>query len=188
MREDVGRDVRTEEDFHSAFFVRLRRGGNISSSDFRTCCSVGCLRSSGKAGSNESRASKKSFQGFSFVSPLGISTTEFPSRFTYTSSPSKRNSFGRRTAWLRPFLKSLAVCMAVTDWDMPFGTYRRRPSLKPPAFSCWQPSSHLTKRGRLQPFLKSLAVCRGASYWYISFDIYRRPPSLKPTLCLAKRC
>src|SRR5277367_6900090 len=31
------------------------------------------------------------------------------SRRTYTSEPSKRNSEGRRTAWLRPLRKSLAV-------------------------------------------------------------------------------
>src|SRR3984893_4144328 len=34
-------------------------------------------------------------------------------RFTYTSSPSKRNALGNRTAWLRPFLKSLAVCIRI---------------------------------------------------------------------------
>lgn len=28
----------------------------------------------------------------------------------YTSDPEKRYSDGRRTAWLRPFLKSFAVC------------------------------------------------------------------------------
>src|SRR5574340_1513106 len=33
------------------------------------------------------------------------------SRRTSTSSPSNRNSAGKRTAWLRPFLNSLAVCM-----------------------------------------------------------------------------
>ena len=30
---------------------------------------------------------------------------------------SKRNSAGRRTAWLRPFLKSLAVCMSDSSID-----------------------------------------------------------------------
>src|SRR5580658_6877322 len=43
------------------------------------------------------------------------------SRRTKTSSPSKRNSLGKRTAWLRPFLKSLAVLGAGADGDSAFG-------------------------------------------------------------------
>src|SRR6185369_13005286 len=39
---------------------------------------------------------------------FGSRITAFPSRRTSTLSPSKRNSFGRRTAWLRPVQNRLA--------------------------------------------------------------------------------
>src|SRR5271165_2636062 len=44
----------------------------------------------------------------------GVMTTSPVASFRRmaTSLPSKRNSLGRRTAWLRPFLKSLAVLVA----------------------------------------------------------------------------
>ena len=51
------------------------------------------------------RAVKKSSQDVG----LGGRITCSPSLRMYTSVPSKRNSAGRRTAWLRPLLKSLAV-------------------------------------------------------------------------------
>src|SRR5580704_2132914 len=40
---------------------------------------------------------------------IGKSTTVLPTRFMNTSLPAKRNSFGNRTAWLSPFLNSLAT-------------------------------------------------------------------------------
>ena len=42
----------------------------------------------------------------------GRRITPSPSRSTVTSSVSKRNSLGRRTAWLRPFMKTLAVAIS----------------------------------------------------------------------------
>src|ERR1700730_3927003 len=42
-------------------------------------------------------------------STSGSSNTPRPTRLTRTSLPGRRNSFGRRTAWLRPCLKILAV-------------------------------------------------------------------------------
>src|SRR5437660_7088813 len=41
----------------------------------------------------------------------GSRTTLSPSLLTRSPAPSKRNSFGRRTAWLRPCLNILAVAL-----------------------------------------------------------------------------
>jgi hypothetical protein len=46
-------------------------------------------------------------QGSSF----GIRMTIFPILLIKTSSPEKRNSLGSLTAWLRPFMNTLAVYM-----------------------------------------------------------------------------
>ena len=50
------------------------------------------------------------------------------SRATITSSPSKRNPYGNRTASLRPLLNSFAVSM---DKVSPIGIYRQRVFLAP---------------------------------------------------------
>src|SRR6185437_13409512 len=47
------------------------------------------------------------------ISPSAESTTALPTRLMNTSSPAKRNSLGNRTAWLSPFLKSLATFMVL---------------------------------------------------------------------------
>src|SRR4051812_13534541 len=64
--------------------------------------------SSGKSSGSEARRSKtrKRFCGFS------RKTTSSPRRKISTSSEAKRKSFGRRTAWLLPDLKTLAVGIA----------------------------------------------------------------------------
>src|SRR5260370_22512644 len=44
---------------------------------------------------------------------MGSSTTLSPTLLTRTSVPSKWNSLGRRTAWLRPCINSLAVALMI---------------------------------------------------------------------------
>src|SRR5258706_7369367 len=67
----------------------------------------GCLRPSGI---NGSELNSSSFRNHSLVSSMiGSSSTPRPTRRMRTRSPSKRNSRGSRTAWLRPFWKSLAM-------------------------------------------------------------------------------
>src|SRR5215831_11213957 len=70
----------------------------------------GCWRSLMKSAGNFSRLSTRVSQDFAF----GRSTTALPTRLISTSSPAKRNSLGKRTAWLSPFLNSLAVFIAVS--------------------------------------------------------------------------
>src|SRR3990172_9003044 len=88
-------------------------------------CAHGQSRSMGGPGSRKlSKASRsscgirgrslsRSLSHFSNFLLRGLKMTSpvSGSRRINTSSPSKRNSAGRRTAWLRPFLNSLAVCM-----------------------------------------------------------------------------
>src|SRR6266702_1836528 len=53
-----------------------------------------------------------SWRNHSFTSvTLGSSRTPFPTFRIRTSSPSNRNSFGKRTAWLRPLRNNLAVVL-----------------------------------------------------------------------------
>src|SRR5207244_7840520 len=68
-------------------------------------------RSSRKSGgtSAASRTSKNCFQLLQFGSPDRITSPVTASRRMNTSSPSKRNSAGSRTAWLPPLVKSLAT-------------------------------------------------------------------------------
>src|ERR1019366_3909816 len=79
-----------------------RRFGAIGS---RSSWPVGCSRSSRNPGSNSPRASSRLR-----IEARGqeLRTTLSPCRRTYTSVPLKRNSFGRRTAWLRPCWNNLA--------------------------------------------------------------------------------
>src|SRR5579859_6555022 len=61
---------------------------------------------------------KNSFHNCFLPFFFGISTTLSPARAIRTSLPSKRNSFGRRTAWLRPFMNSLAVLVMERVYTM----------------------------------------------------------------------
>src|SRR5215472_17555272 len=76
----------------------------------RRSTSPGCSRSLIKSGGNFSKLSIRVSQDLAF----GRSTTALPTRLISTSFPVKRNSFGKRTAWLSPFLNNLAVFMAVS--------------------------------------------------------------------------
>ena len=50
-------------------------------------------------------------------------TSPFSSQRIYTVSPSKRKAAGRRTAWLRPLVNSLAVCIAIPSLNIPIKRY-----------------------------------------------------------------
>src|SRR3974377_579701 len=76
----------------------------------RRSASPGCPRSLIKSGGNFSRLSIRVSQDLAF----GSRTTALPTRLISTSSPAKRNSFGKRTAWLSPFLNNLAVFIRIT--------------------------------------------------------------------------
>ena len=76
----------------------------------RRSCVGRSTRSAMKSSVARSELSKKSSQDVG----LGERITCSPSLRMYTSVPSKRNSAGRRTAWLRPLLKSLAVWFAMS--------------------------------------------------------------------------
>src|ERR1017187_10047141 len=85
--------------------VRVEQVGQ--SHDSRLSLLRGCARSAMNSGVKCSRLpSNASQQCFS-----GINTTELPTFFMNTSSPSKRKALGRRTAWLWPFLNNFAVFM-----------------------------------------------------------------------------
>src|SRR6266403_4247265 len=62
-----------------------------------------------RAPSSSRRANHASTSNGCFFS--GSRITLSPTLLTRTSVPSKRNSLGRRTAWLRPCMKSLAVAL-----------------------------------------------------------------------------
>src|ERR1043166_3127675 len=70
---------------------------------------AGCCRPSGMKGSSRYSSSFANHAFTSKGAPIGSSSTPCPIRRTRTSVPGMRNSFGRRTAWLRPCLKSLAI-------------------------------------------------------------------------------
>jgi len=70
---------------------------------------MGWSRSFMKSGENFFRLPINVSQDFA----LGNNTTASPTRWISTSVPSNRNSFGRRTAWLSPFLNSFAVFIRV---------------------------------------------------------------------------
>src|SRR5215831_3340680 len=82
----------------------------LHGSESRRSASLGCSRSLIKSAGNFSRLSIRVSQDLAF----GRSTTALPTRLISTSFPVKRNSFGKRTAWLSPFLNNLAVFMRTT--------------------------------------------------------------------------
>src|ERR1700734_2063706 len=83
----------------------------LHGSDSRRSASRGCSRSLMKSAGNLSKLCTSVSQDLAF----GRSTTALPTRLISTSAPAKRNSFGSRTAWLSPFLKSLAVFTMTTS-------------------------------------------------------------------------
>src|SRR5215469_7070120 len=104
----------------------------LHGSESRRSASSGCSRSLIKSGGNFPRLSIRVSQDLAF----GRSTTALPTRLISTSFPVKRNSFGKRTAWLSPFLNNLAVfkgprcCFIYT-----YSIYRQRSALQPALFS-----------------------------------------------------
>src|SRR5688572_8245638 len=75
-------------------------------------CIGGCFLPSGNSSSPS--GSQLSHHFFQENSSTGSRITALPSRRMETSlTPSKRNSLGRRRAWLRPFLKSLTFFIPV---------------------------------------------------------------------------
>src|SRR6185312_7008708 len=86
-------------------YARIRVEHPFHSSESRCSTSVGCSRELMKSAGNLSRLWTRVSQDLA----LGRSTTALPTRLISTSSPANRNSFGSRTAWLSPFLKSFAV-------------------------------------------------------------------------------
>src|SRR6185369_151123 len=73
--------------------------------------SEGCSRFVMKSCGNLSRLCNKGSHDLAF----GNNTTALPARLMKTSFPSNRNSLGRRTAWLSPFLNSFAVFMGASS-------------------------------------------------------------------------
>src|SRR6185437_5287740 len=92
-------------------YARIRIQHPPHGNGLRCSDSLGCSRSVMKSPGNLSKLSSSVSHDFAF----GSSTTALPILLMRTSSPAKRNSFGRRTAWLSPFLNSFAVFMVITS-------------------------------------------------------------------------
>jgi hypothetical protein len=71
-------------------------------------------------GSDASRSSSANHAATSVTT--GSTSTPRPARRTLTRSPLNLNSRGSRTAWLRPFLNSLAVVLTIPS---PLGLYQK---------------------------------------------------------------
>src|SRR6266567_76523 len=100
--DDVNRDVGVEADHSSK---KTRGSGSTGGSSGRP---------SGRKSrppSSSRRANHASASNGCFVRDSRITLS--PTLLTRTSVPSKRNSLGRRTAWLRPCMNSLAVALMI---------------------------------------------------------------------------
>src|SRR5712691_9913180 len=100
--DDVNRDVGIEADHSSK---KTRGSGSTGGSS-----GIPSGRKS-RPPSSSRRANHASASNGCFVS--GSRITLSPTLLTRTSVPSKRNSLGRRTAWLRPCMNSLAVALMI---------------------------------------------------------------------------
>src|SRR6266403_2012817 len=100
--DHVDRDVRIEADHSSK---KTRGSGSSGGSS-----GMPSGRKS-RAPSSSRRANHASTSNGCFFS--GSRITLSPTLLTRTSVPSKRNSLGRRTAWLRPCMNSLAVALMI---------------------------------------------------------------------------
>src|SRR5262249_35407925 len=100
-------------------------------------------------GPNRSRAENQA----STSPAIGSRTTALPTRRMRTRSPLKRNSFGRRTAWLRPLRKSLATAASDTGFLRPWYISTIYTILVPPSRTSKQDRSY--RRAPL-PFHRSV--------------------------------
>jgi len=89
----------------------------ISQSKYLRMGGFRCLALAGKVPPALSRSNSANHWRTSVT--MGSRRTPSLTRRTRTRSPSKRNSLGRRTAWLRPFLKSFATL----DFDIRYSIY-----------------------------------------------------------------
>src|SRR5262249_41429753 len=99
-------------DQHASIRVNERAGGDedgfeAHSNNWRGGGMGGCCRPSAMKGSSRYSSSLANQPMTSTGTSSGSRSTPRPTRRTRTSFPGRWNSFGRRTAWLRPCLKSL---------------------------------------------------------------------------------
>src|SRR5215469_11005996 len=82
---------------------------------------------SGKGSPARSRSiSAKTAATSAGLRAIGSRITRWPTRLTRTSFPGSRNSLGSRTAWLRPWVNSLAVLVSPTLAMPLYDSYRGR--------------------------------------------------------------
>src|SRR5437867_1637032 len=107
MAPDPGKQLRRPEpdQINANVSIEQERHGKA----FFRFWGLGCWRSAMKSGGNLLRLLINESQ----ERAAGSRSTPFPDFLMNTRSPSKRNSRGSRTAWLRPFRKSFAVFICV---------------------------------------------------------------------------